>query len=174
LGLKELFVDVGINPNNVFEFDWDDEKSYKSTKIKAFPSQHWSARGLFDKRKTLWASWYIGMEDFNFWFAGDTGYNDVQFKQIGDAIQSLDLAFIPIGAYVPRWFMKYYHVNSNEAVKIHQDVHAKKSIGMHWGTFPLTAEEPIDPKTKLEIELEKQKIQKDEFITMKIGESLEL
>lgn len=174
LGLKELFLDLEVKSEAVFEFDWADSKKSENIYVKALPSQHWSARGLFDKRETLWASWYLDFKDFDFWFAGDTGYNKIQFKEIGKELKQVDLAFIPIGAYAPRWFMKLYHVDTNEAVKIHKDVNAKKSIGMHWGTFPLTAEDPIEPKIKLEEELIKQNINKDEFITLKIGETIEL
>lgn len=173
LGIKELLVDNSIDENLIMEFDWHDQKRFDNIYVKALPIQHWSARGLFDRRDTLWTSWYIDLGDFNFWFAGDTGYNNVQFKEIGEELKQIDLAFIPIGAYAPRWFMKYYHINVPEAVKIHQEVNAKKSIGIHWGTFPLTAEEPNDPKIKLEEELKKQNINKNDFITMKIGETLE-
>ena len=33
--------------------------------------------------------------------------------------------------------MKNQHVDPEEAVKIHQDVRAKKSFAIHWGTFAL-------------------------------------
>ena len=32
------------------------------------------------------------------------------------------------------------HVDPEEAVKVHQDVRAKKSVGIHWGTFALAYE----------------------------------
>lgn len=41
---------------------------------------------------------------------------------------------------VIRWFMKPQHVNPEEAVKVHIDVKAKHSIGIHWGTFPMSYE----------------------------------
>jgi hypothetical protein len=36
--------------------------------------------------------------------------------------------------------MQYYHVNPEEAFKIHEDVGAYNSVGIHWGTFKLTNE----------------------------------
>ena len=53
------------------------------------------------------------------------------------------MAFIPIGSYAPRWFMKVMHVDVPEAVQIRADLGAARAIGMHWGTFDLT-DEPLD------------------------------
>ena len=36
--------------------------------------------------------------------------------------------------------MKHFHTNPEEAVTIHEDVKARKSVGIHWGTFKLTYE----------------------------------
>ncbi len=172
LGLKPWFVETGVSAARVREMDWWDRSDFDGIGIQALPSQHWSARGFFDRRETLWASWLIELDDRKIWFAGDTGYNDVQFKEIGRATSGVDLALIPIGGYAPRSFMRLYHVNPEEAIKIHQDIGARQSIGMHWGTYPLTAEGPIDPV----IELEKQRIayrlKPSDFITMKLGESI--
>ena len=54
----------------------------------------------------------------NLFFAGDTGYSK-NFEEIGKRYGPMDLSLIPIGAYAPRWFMKYMHVYPEEAVKIH-------------------------------------------------------
>jgi N-acyl-phosphatidylethanolamine-hydrolysing phospholipase D len=172
LGLKALLVEQGIHEVNVLEFDWWDKINIDKLSIQAMPAQHWSARGLFDSFDTLWASWSIHIDDFSLWFAGDTGYNPVQFKEIGEYTKGFDLALIPIGAYAPRWFMQYYHINPVEALKIHQDVQAKQSIGMHWGTFPLTAEEPGAPVIGLNAALEAQNMPTDEFITLAIGQTI--
>lgn len=76
------------------------------------------------------------------------------------------MALIPIAAYAPREFMRLYHVNVDEAVKIHHDIQSKFSVGMHWGTFPLTAEPVMEPAQKL------KQYQLDNFITLSLGETL--
>ncbi len=176
LGLKAHLTGEGVNPSDVTEMDWWSKalatNAFSSAEIQALPSQHWSARGLSDRLQTLWASWSINFGDFTIWFAGDTGYNDIQFKQIGYALDKVDLALIPIGGYAPRWFMQKYHVNPNEAVKIHEDVNAVKSIGMHWGTFPMTAEEPGEPVKVLAQEKLANGMSDGSFISLSIGESI--
>lgn len=98
--------------------------------------------------------------------AGDTGYT-ASYKDIGLVYQSLgsctqppqqvearhqpfgvDVGLIPIGAYEPRWMMSPQHVDPVEALQMHDDIGAKFSIGMHWGTFILT-DEPVDEPPKL-------------------------
>ena len=174
LGLSEILLDNDVLPEHIHEMDWWQSTQVNKVKIEALPSQHWSSRGLSDRYETLWASWGISINDYKVWFAGDTGYNNVQFSQIGEHMGSVDLALIPIGAYEPRWFMKYYHVNPAEAIQIHQNINSKLSIGMHWGTFPLTAETPIAPVDELAKQRQLLNIADDAFITMDIGQTLVL
>jgi len=172
LRLKSWFLNNGITSTRIKELDWWDTISFSNVVFQALPSQHWSARGLFDRRKTLWASWRINLKGVSIWFAGDTGYNNRQFREIGKKLGPVDLALIPIGGYLPRSFMRPYHVNPAEALKIHKDVKAKQSIGMHWGTFPLTAEGPGDPLKELNKQRMRLNISQNEFLTMAIGETI--
>lgn len=172
LGLKDWYLDQGIAQAKVQEFDWGDKADYNELKVQALSAQHWSARGIFDRRETLWASWALNIGGRDIWFAGDTGYNPIQFKKIGEKAGPFDLALIPIGAYEPRSFMKTYHVTPEEAILIHQDVNAKKSIGMHWGTFPLTAEAPYEPVEELARQREKHGVSREEFSEMVMGQTL--
>lgn len=56
-----------------------------------------------------------------------------------------DLAAIPIGAYSPRFFMNDSHCDPYEALQIHKDLKSKRSIAIHWGTFPLANEPLLEP-----------------------------
>jgi N-acyl-phosphatidylethanolamine-hydrolysing phospholipase D len=81
------------------------------------------------------------------------------------------MALIPIGSYEPRWFMAAQHVNAEEAVKIHRDLGAKRSLGVHWGTFELT-DEPLDePPRALAAQRSVQGLSEEEFFVMAVGET---
>ena len=136
------------NLNNGFEFLWWEAITLNNTKFIFTPAQHWSARGLRDRNKSLWGSWFIKNEDKNIFHAGDTGYSE-DFIEIRNRLGAVDFAMIPIGAYDPQWFMSYSHVNPEEALNIAKDLDAKKSIGMHWGTFILTDEPVLEPRERL-------------------------
>jgi L-ascorbate metabolism protein UlaG (beta-lactamase superfamily) len=110
---------------------------------------------------------------FKFFFAGDTGYS-ADFKDIGRRLGPMDLAAIPIGVYEPRWFMKIMHVNPEEAVKIHQDVRARYSVGIHWGTFELSGEPIDEPPKRLAAALKEAQIDPEQFFVMKHGETRKL
>jgi N-acyl-phosphatidylethanolamine-hydrolysing phospholipase D len=80
-----------------------------------------------------------------------------------------DLALLPIGAYEPRWFMAGQHVNVEEALQIHRDLGAQRSLGVHWGTFALT-DEPLDePPQKLTRLGLAQGLRDGEFFVLPIG-----
>lgn len=150
LGLKAWFAGKGID--NVQELDWGDHTRAAGLDFWFVPSTHWSARSLGDRNDTLWGGWAIktapgAAKPLSVYFAGDTGYSG-DSKRIGKAFGCFDLALIPIGAYAPRWFMGPQHIDPFEAVKVFQDVGAKKAVGIHWGTFELT-DEPLDEPPKL-------------------------
>ncbi|XP_071960313.1 N-acyl-phosphatidylethanolamine-hydrolyzing phospholipase D-like isoform X2 [Antedon mediterranea] len=170
-GLRKWFESVGVT--DVVELNWWDEEvlpNHDNVKFVFTPTQHWSNRGLHDSGSHLWGSWCVFGPNRSFFFAGDTGYCEA-FQEIGKRYGPFDLSAIPIGAYEPRWFMGPQHVNPEEAVKIHQDVESKKTVGIHWGTFVLTTEHYMEPKTKLEEELVKQGLSEEDFFTLKHGET---
>ena len=171
LGLKAWFAGIGIR--EVTELDWWDEAPFRGLKFTLTPVQHWSSRTPWDRDKTLWGGWLVEAPQFRFFFAGDTGYSQ-DFADIGQRLGYVDLAAIPIGAYEPRWFMQIMHVNPEEAVRIHQDLHARHSVAMHWGTFILT-DEPLDePPHRLAAARRAAGISPEIFFVMKHGETRKL
>ena len=134
------------------------------------PAQHLSARGLFDRQNSLWGGYMIESRGCRVYFAGDTGYS-THFSEIRNRLGSPDIAMLGIGAYEPQWFMQPIHMNSAEAVCAHRDLGSKKSIGMHFGTFQLTAEAIEQPLVDLERARAENGIPEVEFVTLHEGET---
>jgi L-ascorbate metabolism protein UlaG (beta-lactamase superfamily) len=174
LGIAPWMQKIGIT--NVRELDWWETTHRGKLAFTFVPAQHWSARGLFDRCQTLWGGWAVcaapdEASSFSFYFAGDTGYSK-DFEDIGRHFGGFDLALLPIGAYAPRWFMRGQHVDPAEAVKIHRDIRAKRSMAIHWGTFGL-ADEPLDEPPKLPAQaLREAEIAEDRFLLQPQGETL--
>lgn len=163
----------GCGCENVIELDWWEQNCVPGHDEVTFvftPCQHWCKRTPFDDNKVLWGSWSVLGPSNRFYFAGDTGYC-AAFEQIGKRFGPFDVAAIPIGAYEPRWFMKKQHVDPEEAVRIHADVRAKKSIGIHWGTFALANEFYLEPPIKLKEALERYGLTSEDFLVMNHGDS---
>ncbi len=143
------------------------------------PVQHWSARGVGDRMHTLWGGFAVLSPRWHAFFAGDTAYSrdfaDIQARlaprQGAAQGGSFDIALIPVGAYEPRWFMRDQHVNPQESVQVHRDLQAKRSLGVHWGTFSLTDEALDQPPKDLAIARKAQDVADDAFFTLAIGET---
>lgn len=167
LGVDKQLSEEGII--NTMALDWWESVSIeRRMKVSAVPAQHFSARGLFDRDKTLWAGFVISTSSGPVYFAGDTGYGSF-FPQIAERFGPVKLSLIPIGAYKPRWFMAPVHVDPAEALKVHADVQSEFSIGMHYGTFPLADDSQYDPLTDLKEALEQSGLTEEEFRIMEEG-----
>ncbi len=182
LGLRAWMAQRGIV--DVVELDWWQSHALpidggKKIDVVFTPSQHWSARGLTDRMQTLWGGYAVFAPDLHLFFAGDTAYSK-DFADIHAHFAArpgggdFDIALIPIGAYEPRWFMSTQHVNPAEAVRIHLDLQARQSIGIHWGTFQLT-DEPLDqPPRDLAAARLARGVPDEAFSVMAIGETRRL
>jgi L-ascorbate metabolism protein UlaG (beta-lactamase superfamily) len=168
LGLADWFQGQGVA--NVRELDWWESTSVGPLTVTGTPAQHWSQRTLWGRNSTLWSGWVIAAPGFRAYFAGDSGYAPL-FREIGSALGPFDLALIPIGAYEPRWFMKWNHVNPEEAIQVHRDVRARRSLAIHWGTFVLSDEPLTEPPLKLEEARERLGVPADEFMVLQHGET---
>lgn len=150
---------------------WDEQQLSEQIKVTAVPAQHFSGRGTFDRDATLWCGYMLSSPKGNVYFAGDTGYGDF-FKTIADRFGNIDFALIPIGAYRPRWFMRPIHLSPEDAVQVHRDISAEKSVAMHFGTFPLADDGLYEPVTDLQKALQDAGIPQQEFVVPWEGEAI--
>jgi L-ascorbate metabolism protein UlaG (beta-lactamase superfamily) len=145
LGNRPFLAEEGIE--HVVELDWwQAHVPRPGVKVTVTPSLHFAARGFGDRFKTLWGGFVLATAAGKVWFAGDSGYFD-GFKTIGERLGPFDLGLIPIGAYEPRWFMEPVHCTPAEAMRIHRDARARRSLAMHFGCFPLADdgfEQPVN------------------------------
>ncbi|HEV7921971.1 MAG TPA: MBL fold metallo-hydrolase [Thermoanaerobaculia bacterium] len=135
LGNARLMARYGIE--RAMELDWwQASKVSERVTVTLVPAQHFCARGLSDRDTNLWGGFMISGPSGNVYFAGDTGWG-THFAQIAKRFPNVRVALLPIGAYLPRWFMKPAHVDPAEAVEAHKVLRAQTSIPMHYGTFAL-------------------------------------
>ncbi len=151
---------------------WQELKLSDAMTVQSVPAQHFSGRGSLDRDATLWCGYVLKTSKGNIYFAGDTGYNDQTFNQIGERFGSMRVSLLPIGAYKPTWFMSPIHVSPEQSILIHKEVNSQLSIGTHFGTFPLADDSSDDPKNDLELALKNSNVSPDSFKTLKEGEVL--
>ena len=154
---------------NVKEFLWWEDIEIKGSKFTFTPVQHWSARGIADRNKSLWGGWFMNLKSELIYHAGDTGYSS-DLIETKKRLGSPSLSLIPVGAYAPRWFMKTNHVNPPEAIQVAIDLESERNFGMHWGTFQLTDEEIMEPPELLNQALEERGLSEDFFKVLKPGQ----
>lgn len=130
------------------ELDWWDSTTVGGVELTCIPAQHFSGRKINNRDTTLWCGWVMRSASHAILYAGDTGRHP-EFESITERLGPFDAAFIPIGAYEPRWFMQPVHMAPEEAVNAYRDIVRANDgrpctfVAMHWGTFKLT-DEPLD------------------------------
>ena len=151
LGYRPWFARRGVT--NVAELDWWEEAEMATgagrARVVCLPAQHWTRRSPRSTNTRLWSSFALLTEGGRrIYDAADSGYFP-GFAEIGRRYGPFDAALIPIGAYEPRWFMKPAHMNPEEAVQTYRDLGERGVLAaMHWGTFRLTDEDPLEPPVR--------------------------
>ncbi|WP_043337819.1 MBL fold metallo-hydrolase [Belnapia moabensis] len=156
------------------ELDWWQSVEVAGLRVTYVPAQHFSARTLFDRNRSLWGGFVIEAEGAVVYFAGDSGWCP-HFAEIAARFPRIDLALIPIGAYEPRFFMRTQHMDPGEAVRAHLALGARRSVGMHFGTFAGLTDEAIEgPEAWLAEARAAAGVAAEAFGTLPFGGSLDL
>lgn len=140
LGNGELLRAEGVG--RVQELDWGGRAAIAGVDVFCLPVQHWSARGLRDERRRLWAAFAVIGAERRFYFSGDAGWSS-DFAEAGAAFGPFDVAALSIGAYEPAEMMRPFHLDPEEAVRAGQALRARRLLPVHYGTFDLS-DEPFD------------------------------
>src|SRR6266705_4394159 len=147
LGYRALLNATGIN--EVVELDWwEAAKVSNELSMTCVPAKHFSGRSLSDWDATLWCGYILQGSTGNIYFAGDTGMGS-HFAEIRNRFGPIRLALLPIGAYLPSWFMHPVHISPSEAIEVHDMLEARVSVAIHFGTFALGDDGELEPVLKL-------------------------
>ncbi len=157
---------------DAMELDWWQDVELGGVRLTCVPARHFSGRSLWDSDRRLWAGWIVAGPTRRFYHAGDTGYSP-EFAALGERFGPIDLAAVPIGAYLPAAIMHPVHTTPEEALQVGLDVRARRIVAMHFGTFDL-ADEPLDePPQRFRREAERLGLGPDRAWVLKIGETRE-
>jgi N-acyl-phosphatidylethanolamine-hydrolysing phospholipase D len=168
-GLGEWVRSAG---GDAVDLAWWKDTVVDGVRLHCVPARHFSGRSLSDRNRRLWAGWVVAGATRRLYFAGDTAYSR-DLGAIGSRLGPIDLAAVPIGAYLPASIMKFVHTTPEEGLRLGLDVGAKRIVAMHFGTFDLT-DEPLDePPRRFLAEAERLGLGPDRAWVMKVGETRE-
>lgn len=154
------------------ELDWWETRELQyGARVHAVPVRHWSRRGLLDTNQSLWAGFVLEAGGHRLFFAGDTGMGE-HFARIRARLGPPDLAMLPIGAYLPRWFMAPQHIDPAEAVSAHEALGARRSMAIHFGTFRLADDGQHQPVAELRAALAERALAPGSFWIPDHGERM--
>lgn len=149
--------------------NWQDSISVGGLKVHFLPSQHWSNRNPFQINRQLWGAFVLECEHGNVYLSGDTGYAE-HFVWAKERFGPFRFAALTFGAYEPRSFMKFQHMNPSEAVRAHVDLGSKHTLGLHHGTFRLSHEGFEQAFEELDAARKEQGVSQDAFRTLVPGD----
>jgi N-acyl-phosphatidylethanolamine-hydrolysing phospholipase D len=171
LGLGEWLKDKGAK--KVREMDWWQSIDVNGTRFTSLPVQHWSRRFGQSYNETLWCSWLMERHGKKIYYGADSGYF-VGYREFAKRFPDIDVALMPMGAYYPRWFMHYAHMDLPEMMRSFQDMGAKEMVPTQWGVLPLGDEPPAYPRLELEKYLADHPALKDRVKLLPVGGRLML
>ena len=169
LGLKSYLESWGAK--EVYELDWWESITLGALTYTLLPAQHWSLRAAIGQGggRSLWGG-YLIQGSKTIYFSGDTGYFR-GFEEFGSRYE-IDYAIMGAGAYEPRWFMHYQHMSPLEFIRAADDLGAKVSIPMHFGTISLSDEPLTYPLYVLDEFIRNNREYAEKIRLLRVGEYL--
>lgn len=141
-------------------------KIINGVKVTSVYAQHWGGRYGIDGYTwgdNAFTGYIIEYNGMTVYFAGDTGYDDIKFQQLGK-LYNIDLALIPIGPCADcEQCGTYNHVFPVDAVSIYKDLKAKWMLPVHYGTLHFAQADPMQPLFTLKKIIEKDSLQENIF-----------
>lgn len=133
----------------IVELDWWQRHALRDNiAVTYVPAEHFSARGPFDRNKTLWGGFVLETQAGRIYFAGDTG-DGPHIVAIAERFGPMTLSMLPIGAYLPAWFMAPVHMSPPEAVAAVATLQSRLTLPIHYGTFRLADDGFDEPLREL-------------------------
>ena len=120
--------------------------------IQAFEVKHWGARWRYDRYRG-YNGYILSREGKRLIFGGDTAWT-TSFRRLGSS-GPFEAAMMPIGAYKP-WV--HSHCTPEQAVRMANDAGAKCFLPIHFKTFPLGHEGPVEPLERLQAAIEPERL----------------
>jgi L-ascorbate metabolism protein UlaG (beta-lactamase superfamily) len=133
LGVGKLLHRFGVPTERITELDWTEsveipKDGVGGLKVTAWPSRHFSGRGMFDRYTTLWGSFVIEGPEHRVFFGADSGWwegfgeiaaqydnHPSEQRPLAGGPGGFDLTMLEIGAFHPLW--KNIHLGPDAAAK---------------------------------------------------------
>ncbi len=123
---------------------------------------------MFDRNRSLWASWVIQSAEQNLYFSGDSGYFD-GFKAIGEKYGPFDVTMVETGAYNEFW--RDMHMFPEDSIQAHLDLQGTYMMPVHNGTFDLALHDWYEPFERLLVLSEQHNVS---LLTPQFGQEVRL
>jgi len=120
-------------------------RTASGVKITAIPVRHWGNRFPWNKDYG-YNGYIIEKNGVRILYPGDTAYTS--FEELPRAFGSIDIAFMPIGAYKPDAYQAA-HCTPEQAWEMFKQSGAKWLVPIHWNTFVLSQEPVEEPIQRL-------------------------
>jgi L-ascorbate metabolism protein UlaG (beta-lactamase superfamily) len=179
LGDLDLMRETGIPQTEELDW-WQSVRLSPDVTVTLAPAQHFSARSLWDRNKTLWGGFVISGPSGNVFYAGDTGYGP-HFREIAERFSPIRAALLPIAPFRPeqsnapsQWFRPSVHMGPAEAVQAHLDLGAKVSIAAHFQVFQLGFDGFDAAVSELAAALKNRELPPETFIAPTPGRAIDL